>query len=691
MWSVRWTAKAAAALVAALAVFAATWWAAEGPAGLDRGSALSLAGVTFAAAGAVVAVLLNRWEQQASRATGFRVLCGPIPPRPAGYRARQDVQHTLTAIPGIAVLTGGPGVGKSTEAAEHARTALRKGHRVAWIGGENPEQIVTALGRVADAYGRREPELSPQAAAERGLALLSEPPGRDRVLVVFDNVVDPTPVRAWLPRGERTRVVLTTTERGAAALGSTVDVERFTREQARAYLRERTGLPVDEAADELIVEVDGLPLALAQAASRMKETGRDFADYVADLRTFDVDEALPHGAWDDYPRSVAAAILLAVARIWDERTAPVLAGLALLAPTGLPVAMLGEILGEDEREVELAVARARTASLVDGDGGRVLMHRLTQRVIRGSRHETAELIPVLAERLSNLLDPPEQDSWAQRDRLLDLDDQAEALSANTGPDRRVLGDLLLARLGVAVITKAADRYVRQMRDMLADGILTDPDAVPGHVGLIIIGLPLLPPEVKAEVIAMLEAEIDAVGDTVGLADYVLLAYALHGTDRAEEAVEIADRVMAAEAWPEVKEEMGTLAEAMFATVYLATRPATSMELLEPLAAAPPDDWPLGIGIPQMLLTAYFRQERWEDCVRYGPEVLRIQWEHFGSGHPDLVPTLCLLAVAMDESGLPESAASYADQAIRIAEASPVPIDFDTEDLAFLAVIRDRGR
>lgn len=682
MWTLRGAVKAAAALVAALAVFAATWWTAEGLAGLDRGSALTLAGVTFAAAGAVVGVLLNRWDQQGARPTAFRVLCGPIPPRPAGYRERPAVQSALGAVHGIAALTGGPGVGKSTEAAEHARAALAKGHRVAWIDGENREQIVAALGRVADAYGRREPDLSPQAAAERGLALLSEPPDHRRVLVVFDNAVDPAPVREWLPRGERTRVVLTTTERNAAALGSTVDVERFTRAQARAYLRERTGHEPDAAADELIVEVDGLPLALAHAASRMKETGRGFADYVTDLRTYDVEEALPRGAWDDYPRSVAAAILLAVDRVWDERTAPVLAALALLAPTGVPP----ELLGEDEREVSLAVARARAASLVDGDGERVVMHRLTQRVIRGSRPETLDHVPTLVERLTRALDVPEDQSWAQRDRLLALDEQAEALTVNSGAGHATLGDLPLARLAVATITKASDRYARQVRGIIAGGLITDPTLPSEQAALVILGLPLLPADVKEEVLAALQAGIAAV--EAGLPDYLLLAYVLFSVERADEAVELADQIMAADAWPELREETGGMAEAMLATVYLATRTETAVGLLETLYAMPMEDWPFGVGIPQMLLTGYFRLERWDDCARVGPEVLRLQRETYGPDHPDQVPMLFLMAVAMAGLGESGAAAEHAATGLRIAAASPVPIDLDEDDLEFLAAIRD---
>lgn len=683
MWSVRGTAKTASALVAALAVFAATWWAAEGLAGLDRGSALTLGGVTFAAAGAVVGVLLNRWDQQGTKAPGFRVLCGPIPPRPAGYRPRRHIQRELAAAGDAAALTGGPGVGKSTEAAEYARAALREGHRVAWIGGESREQIVASLGRVADAYGRREPDLTPQAAAERGLALLSEPPDRRRVLAVFDNVVDPAPVRDWLPRGDRTRVVITTTERTAAALGATVDVERFTRDQARTYLRERTGRDLDAAADELIVEVDGLPLALAQAASRMRETGRGFADYVADLRTFDVEEALPHGEWDDYPRSVAAAVLLAVDRIWDERTGPVLAALALLSPAGVPVTLLGE----DEREVRLAVARARVASLVDGDGDRVVMHRITQRVIRGSRAETVTLVPVLAERLTALLDVPEADTWARRDRLLDLDDQAEALTVNSGPDYSVLGDLPAARIGVAVIAKSADRFVGQIRGLLAAGFLTDPGVAPDAAGIVMLGLPMLPLDLRLEVVAALEAELD-VAEEPGLADYVLLAYALHGTDRDAEAVALAEQVMDADAWPELSAEVADMARVMFAVVFMEERPEKAVPLLEELAAEAVDLRSLGVGVAQMLLSAYFRLERWEDCVRVGPEVLRLLLETYGPDYPDQVPTLFVLAVSFFLNNEPGPAAAYADRAVRVAAESPVPLAIDGEDLAFLEQIID---
>ncbi|HEY1176803.1 MAG TPA: hypothetical protein VGF17_11640, partial [Phytomonospora sp.] len=314
------------------------------------------------------------------------------------------LQRRIASGRGVTVvhaLTGARGVGKSVEAAEWARTSLAKGARVAWVDAETREQIVAAFAEAAGQLGLDTDPQEPEAAAARAVRALSD--GRDRVLVVFDNVVDPAPVREFLPHGPRVRVVVTTTERSAAALGDAIDIDRFSRAEARRFLAERTGLSLGDAADELIDELDALPLALSHAAARIAETGQDFAAYLTDLRAFPIERVLPHAAWDQYPRSVAAAVMLSVDKVAaddPEKVWPLLARLVLLSPAGAPADLLHDGSDAGRFDAVAICGRLRTASLVSLSAGNsmVVMHGLTRRVVAeaaGSEALAAVVLPLI--------------------------------------------------------------------------------------------------------------------------------------------------------------------------------------------------------------------------------------------------------------------------------------------------------
>lgn len=369
-----------------LAVYALGWFVCEALVGLVRADSLGISAVPAGVVAAAVPILLaTRGERHRAPS---KVLCGLIPARPAGYQARTDVQRRIATGRGITVvhaLTGARGVGKSVEAAECARTALAKGTRVAWINAESREQIVAAFAEAAGHLGLDTDGQETEDTAARAVRALAD--AGERVLVVFDNVLDPAPVREFLPTGPRVRVVVTTTEQAAVALGTAIDIGRFSRAEARRFLAERTGLDVDGHAEELIDELDALPLALAHATARIEETGQDFAGYLTDLRAFPVERALPRATWDHYPRSVAAAVMLSVERVVAEdpdKAWDVLARLSLLSPAGASIGLLYDGTEADRFASVEVCARLKNASLVTLAAGEsvLIMHRLTQRVVR---------------------------------------------------------------------------------------------------------------------------------------------------------------------------------------------------------------------------------------------------------------------------------------------------------------------
>ncbi len=164
---------------------------------------------------------------------------------------------------------------------------------------------------------------------------------------------------------------------------------------ASQYLMHRTGQADDGAATAVAEALGSLPLALAQAAGYLDQTGRDMGSYGALLRTHFV-ELMAEGHPDDYPRSIVSTLNLSFERLAQERPAAValLRLCAFLAAADIPISILQAGAGElplplaaaliDDIETDRTVAALRRYSLVERHGDGLRAHRIVQAVIRQS-------------------------------------------------------------------------------------------------------------------------------------------------------------------------------------------------------------------------------------------------------------------------------------------------------------------
>ena len=86
----------------------------------------------------------------------------------------------------------------------------------------------------------------------------------------------------------------------------------FPSTEALAFLAERTGLADAEGARAVAAELGYLPLALAQAAAVIADQHLDYGTYLDRLRGMPVGELLRPVEAGQYPRGVAAAVLLSL-------------------------------------------------------------------------------------------------------------------------------------------------------------------------------------------------------------------------------------------------------------------------------------------------------------------------------------------------------------------------------------------
>jgi hypothetical protein len=317
-----------------------------------------------------------------------------LPARNAGFTGRDDllvaVRERLVAGDRAAVqaVQGMGGVGKTQLAAEYGYRFAGAYGLAWWIDAEQPALV----GDQFAALGRELCCVEP--GADTGTvrsAVLGELRERGGWLLVFDNAQDPADITGWLPGGGH--VLITSRGRKWAEIAAPVEVDVLGRPESVALLQSRVAGLSDADADQLADQLGDLPLALAQAAGFMAETGMSAAQYDRLLGT-QAGPVLAQGGPGSYPRSLAAATELIADRLAeDDPAAAELANLcAFLAPepipedlfTGAASALPGELAARAADPLAWAQTLARLArqSLARIDPRGLVMHRLTQAILR---------------------------------------------------------------------------------------------------------------------------------------------------------------------------------------------------------------------------------------------------------------------------------------------------------------------
>ncbi|MFC4612908.1 tetratricopeptide repeat protein [Streptomyces maoxianensis] len=285
------------------------------------------------------------------------------------------VLHQVPAGGGVPgrVLTGMGGVGKTQLAADCARAAWADGTLdvLVWITASTRSAVVTGYAQAGIELCRADPG-DPEQAAGSFLAWLTPKAAAQpcRWLIVLDDVADPDDLHGlWPPASEHGRTLVTTRRRDAALTGEgrrRIEVGLFTKEEALAYLTaslaaHRRNEPAAQLA-ALAADLGYLPLALAQAAAYLIDSGDDVAAYRALLadRTTTLADAGPDALPDEQALPLGAAWSLSIGRADTLRPVglarPLLHLTALLDANGIPQ----DVLTSTPALTHLTAHRTRT-------------------------------------------------------------------------------------------------------------------------------------------------------------------------------------------------------------------------------------------------------------------------------------------------------------------------------------------
>jgi tetratricopeptide (TPR) repeat protein len=311
-------------------------------------------------------------------------------------------------------ISGLGGIGKTQSAIEYA---YRHGHEyryVLWALADSRESLLTAYSAIAalvhaPGYDERD-QRGAVPAVKTWLAQHAN------WLLILDNADDIALAAEFLPSsaGCPGHILLTTRAQATGAIARCVAVEKMGQREGEALLlkrskaRERGGRISKEerrATAAIVKEMDGLPLALAQAGAYIEENDSNLVDYwrLYQQRRKDL------LAWRselvrDYPASVATAWDLAFRRIEQENSAAadLLRLCAFLAPDAIPEEIISEgaeHLGEhlapvatDEYTLDAAIRLLLRYSLAqrDSKAKTLTLHRLMQAVVQDSLDEEGQ-------------------------------------------------------------------------------------------------------------------------------------------------------------------------------------------------------------------------------------------------------------------------------------------------------------
>src|SRR5262245_43790629 len=330
------------------------------------------------------------------------------------FTGRDDLLESLrkSFVEGESVqaLNGIGGIGKTQTAVEYTYRNQQEYEVALWGKANSRESLVSDIAAMADALNL--PERDAQDQGEAVAATIRWLENHGGWLLILDNADDPDMAREFIPSNKSGHVLLTTRAQNVGDIAIRNAIRKMDPREGALFLLRKTrklknGEPLESApselrnqAEALSKELDGIPLALDQAAAFIAEMQLSIGGYLS-LYERERVELLSHRGehtqehTQDHP-SVTITFLLAFNKVAEANpvAADLLRVIACLEDDSIPEERFSEGAGELGEALEAlgktpftftkTIGKAERLSLLDRNPETKTMnlHCLAQEVIR---------------------------------------------------------------------------------------------------------------------------------------------------------------------------------------------------------------------------------------------------------------------------------------------------------------------
>ncbi len=342
-------------------------------------------------------------------------------------------------------IAGLGGIGKTQTAVEYAYRHQDDYSHIFWLRAEKRENLNSDLAALATPLNLPVKDVQEQPRiVEAVKEWLDDHTGW---LLILDNADDLQMAKDFIPSRSKGHIILTTRAQVVGRLAQKVEIEKMDLEEGARFLLHRANFidadalldtvsPDDVAqAKEIVQVLDGLPLALEQAAAYIEENECGLTGYLQRYQTQRNFLLQYRGDFiSEHPEPVATTWKLSFQRVEEANAAAadLLRLCAFLAPDAIPEEIITEgadelrpdlqAVASDEVKLDAAIKELRKYSLLkrDPDGHVLHIHGLVQAVLKDEMDEEIQRQwAELAMRAVNSAFPDaEYKTWPECERLL---------------------------------------------------------------------------------------------------------------------------------------------------------------------------------------------------------------------------------------------------------------------------------
>jgi tetratricopeptide (TPR) repeat protein/transcriptional regulator with XRE-family HTH domain len=310
------------------------------------------------------------------------------------------------------VISGLGGIGKTQTALEYAYRYRQDYQAVLWVGAETNETLMSDYRILAHLFRLPEQDRSDHRFLREAVRRWFQ--CHTGWLLIFDNVEDLEMLHTMLPDTSQGYILITTRSQNIGTFGNQIVLQKMEPAEGVLLLLQRARLlspdePLEAApssvrtqAETLVELLDGLPLALDQAAAYMEEAACSVSEYLDRYAIYREDLLSTRGALSSHhPASVTATLSLAIQQV--EQASPtavdLLRMLAFLHADAMPeefITEAGKALGQllqplcsDPLALDEAIKKLRRYSLLHRvpETKTLSTHRLLQTIVQDGMDE----------------------------------------------------------------------------------------------------------------------------------------------------------------------------------------------------------------------------------------------------------------------------------------------------------------